>query len=104
MFIALWEQLRIERTGRLFDRMAEIAEKKYNNKMLFILKEALDEVAYIPNPNCSFSIRQFVIFLSNRGNISWVKVQSDRRFNMNCKKQSGAGKDFLWKECLWRLQ
>ena len=46
LFIVLWEQLRIERTGRLFDRMAEIAEKKYNKKMLFILKEALDEVAY----------------------------------------------------------
>lgn len=46
LFIVLWEQFKIERTGSLFDRMAEIAEKKYNNKMLFILKEALDEVDY----------------------------------------------------------
>lgn len=27
LFIVLWEQFKIERTGSLFDRMAEIAEK-----------------------------------------------------------------------------
>ena len=46
LFIVLWEQFKIERTGSLFNKMAKIAEKKYYKKMLFILKEALDDVAY----------------------------------------------------------
>lgn len=45
-FDILRERLKREGTGSLFNKMFEIAEKERDRKMLFILKEVLNEIDY----------------------------------------------------------